>query len=225
MNIAGIAIIVILAIAFLIGFKRGFLSQIVGFLGGFVALIVAALLCKPVADLIIESTPWLNDLAAAIADGLNLPDTEIEAQNLTAALTDMALPAFLQESITSLAESINANTVNISLVVSQTLARYIIIFIAFIVLMIVVKLLSKLLKGVAEAIRKAHVIGLLDGLLGAVLGLISGAVIVYFLLFVINIIPIAELDVVRQEIASSEVAKFFSENNLVGLVISLIAAI
>ena len=223
--IVSIAIIVIIAVFMIIGFVRGFMKQVLGFVGGLAALIAAILLCRPVANIIFGNTTWMEALAAKIADVFNLPDTEVEAQNLTAALSEMNYPEFMQASMVKMGESMNEATVNLSIVISQTIARFLIIAICCIVLFILFLILIKLVKGLATLLSKLPVIGLLDKILGVVLGLVFGLITVNVLLFLCSIIPFDFLEPVRVAINASGVAAFFLRFNLIALVLTWIAMI
>ncbi len=223
--IVSIVIFVLLGVFLIIGYVKGFLNQLLGFVGGFVALIIALLLCRPIANIVFSNTNWMDALALKIADVFHLPDTNVEAQNLTAALTEMNYPAFMQTSIVKLAESMNEATVNLSIVISQTIARFIIIAICFVVIFIGLRLLVLLLKGLAKVFTKLPIVGPVDKVLGMVLGLIKGLVALYTILFLISIIPFGFLEPVRAAIAASAVATFFTKFNLIAIVLAWIAMI
>ena len=223
--IVSIAIIVIIAAFMIIGYVRGFMKQVLGFIGGLAALVVAIILCRPVANIIFANTNWMAGLASKIADVFNLPDTEVEAQNLTAALSEMNYPEFMQASMVKMGESMNEATVNLSIVISQTIARFVIIAICFVVLFIVLLIVIKLIKGIANLLSKLPVVGLLDKILGVVLGLVFGLITVNLLLFLFSIIPFSFLEPVRDAINSSGVATFFLKFNLIAIILAWIAMI
>jgi len=217
-----IIIIVLLLLFLIIGFASGFFKQLVGVLGGMVALVAAFLLCKPAANLIFENTEWMPSLANVIADALHLPDTTVEAQNITSALIDVNVPGFIKTSVIDIAEKLNEATVNISVIVSQTIAKYIIIIACFFLILILVKILSKFLKGLANHIKNIPVIGIVDRILGLVLGLIRGVLLVYMLLFLIDLLPFSFLDTVKTAISSSGIANFMIQHNIFIMLFSLI---
>ena len=65
-------------------------------------------------------------------------------------------------------------------------------------------------------------IGFLNRLLGLALGVVKGAVFVCGLLYVLELVPIAQLDFLREEVAASPVATFLSKYNLFVWLTSLI---
>ena len=223
--IASAVILLIIAIFMIVGAVKGFLGQIFGFIGGLAALILAIILCRPVANIIFSNTTWMDGLALKIADVFNLPDTEVEAQNLTAALTEMNYPGFMQDSIVKLAESMNEATVNLSIVISQTIAKFIIIALCFIALFILIRLGVLLLKGLSKALTQLPVIGTVDKILGLVLGFLKGLLLVYVLMFLLSIIPLEFLDVARTAVAESPVATFFAKYNLLAMLLAWLATI
>ena len=219
-----VIIIAFLLICVIYGFIRGCLTQVVSLLGGIAALILAVLLCRPLAEFIIKNTDWLNGLAARVAETLHLPDTEVEAAELTAALTELTLPSFVKSSVEQLVERLNLATVNISVVVSETIAKYIIIIICFLVIWLLVKIVSKVLKKIAKSLKKTRLIGPVDRTLGSVVALFRGLLLIYLLLFVINLLPFEFLLSVKDAIAASAVAGFLTKYNLFIIIVAPLIA-
>ena len=219
-----IIIIAFLALCIVYGLIRGCFSQIVALLGGFAALILAFVFCKPLAELVIKNTNWLTSLAAKVADTLHLPDTEVEAQEITAALSDLSLPVFVKSSVQELVEKLNVATVNVGQVVSQTIARYIIIDLAFVLIWLLVKIASKVLKKIAKGLKKTRLIGPIDRVLGSLIALLRGLILLYILLFLLNLLPFEFLNAARDAVAISAVAGFLTKYNLFIIIIAPLIA-
>ncbi|MBP5372928.1 MAG: CvpA family protein [Clostridia bacterium] len=211
--IADIVIIAILLIFFIVGMVKGFLKQALGLVGTLAAFIIAFYFCRQLADFIIANTTFKAQLAAGIADFLGLPDTMVEAENATAALADTNLPAFIISAIDTYIQDLNETTVNISVVVSEALSEYIIVFASFIVIFIGVKIASLLLRLLTSMVKKIKAVKFVDKLIGAAVGLVQGLLIVYTLLYLVDILTFDFMVPVQEAVANSQLATYLSEYN------------
>ena len=210
---ADIAIIVILVIFLIIGIAKGFLKQVLGLVGTVLALILAFSFCKQLADVIITNTSLKAAIAPGIAEFLGLPETLVDAETATETLRQANIPEFMIASISEYIAQLNESTVNLSKIVSEAIAGYIIVFLSFVAIFIGVKLVSLILKGFSKLLTKIQVIKFVDRLLGSVLGLVKGLLVVYTLLYLIDIMTFSFMEVVHEAVNASYIADFLSNYN------------
>lgn len=225
--IADIVIIVILLIFLIVGISKGFMKQVFGLIGTIAAIIIAVLLCRSLADFVISHTSLKATIAPAIAGFLGLPEALVDAETASASLQESGMPGFLIEALQNYMAQLNETTFNLSVIVSEALAEYLIVFICFIVIFIGVKLLTLILKGIAAMLQKITLIKIIDKIAGAAVGLFKGLLIVYSLLYLINLLSFDFMAVIQQTINESVLANFLSKYNpfilLLAPIITLIA--
>ena len=211
--IADIVIIVFLIIFLIVGIAKGFMKQILGLIGTIVAIVIAFTFCKNLANLVISHSPIKQMLSQWIAGFLGLPDELVDAETAIAQMQANGMPEFFITAVQNYIEQLNQTTVNLSVVVSDTLAQYIIVFVAFILIFIAVKLGTLILKGIAKLLKKVPVVNLFDRIAGAVIGLIKGLLIVYILLYVIDLLQFDFMAIIKQNISESFFANFLKQYN------------
>jgi len=104
-----------------------------------------------------------------------------------------------------------------SLVSSDTIFKAIV----FIVLVIAASILVKLLKAFANALNNISLINFVDKLLGVALGAVFGVIAVYVIFYILSLLAgVNFLAPVFTDLASSTLAKFFFENNLIFILVN-----
>ena len=210
----------ILLIYGIIGLIKGFFKELTGFIATTVSFIVAAIFCVKLATLIIEKTTWDDSLASLIAG--NFPNDQVALADLPTALSSLNIPFFLTTPVIDYAASLNTDPVVVSEVIGGTAAKYIMIAACFIAIVLAVKIICFILNAVFKMLTAVPGVGFLNRLLGLALGIVKGAVFVCGVLYVLELVPIAQLDFLREEVAASPVAAFLSKYNLFVWLTSLI---
>ena len=102
-----IIVLVILIIFLIVGANKGFMRQLLGFLGVFGALVLTVLLCDKVAKLVTENVPQLYETVKGWATSLfKLDGLEgLTGEELKTAIASSGIPSFLQDSIALSARS------------------------------------------------------------------------------------------------------------------------
>lgn len=226
-SIAGVTISVdiviwaILLIYGIIGIVKGFVKELLGFVGTTVSFVVAAIFCVNIANFIMGKTTWDESLCSLIAS--NFPNDEVALSDLPSKITELNIPSFLSTPIVDYAASLNTDPVVVSSVIGGTAAKYIMIAASFLAVVIAIKLACTIIGKIMKAIgRVLPTIKLVDRMLGLLLGAIKGAVFVCGILYMLELLPISQLDFLREEVASSAIASFLSKYNLFVWISSLI---
>ncbi|MEE1279422.1 MAG: CvpA family protein [Oscillospiraceae bacterium] len=183
------------------GSKDGFAKTVVGFLGFFIALVLAGLLCRPTANLAYtgfvqkpiestientirnytdefqESAPSAQQLLDGIEQALNeapkfLKDA-LKLEEKRQELSDKIVEVYTTD-ITAFSQEITETVVKPA-VISAISA------VAFVVLFIILSLVCALLAKSLKLVNKLPLLGSLNSLLGGVLGALKGVIIVIVL--------------------------------------------
>ena len=192
--------LILVAIVFLCvkgGSKNGFAKTVVGFLGIFVALILATILANPLAKLTYDKAiekPVHTAIAGVIEDHLAnatspIPDKE-EFTNVINEQIDK-LPAFIKNAVNFDENSedyhdlftlndLNAEAISQSICDTyvKPAANSVLTVVFFVILFIVLALVIKIVAKALKIVNKIPLLGGLNALLGGVAGLLKGAIIV-----------------------------------------------
>lgn len=198
--ILDIAVILLFILAIFIGYKRGFIKTILRLVGCILAIVLAFLLSRPIAEGVYDKflAPIVKEQIVA-----NVPsvDTETLKNELSSAFDQ--LPGFVvnalgnnvgtsDQIIDQLKESLTGDVQSIAATISDKVVRpvaaamlqMICFFILFILLMIVVIIVSCVINKVFHL----PVLKQMNGVLGAVAGAIEGVLWVFVALTVLQLI-------------------------------------
>lgn len=200
--ILDLAVLVILILTVVFGYRRGFLQTVVQLLGCVAAFVIALSISTPASKAIFDSfvaesaethlVESLNNatggsvsgkLDAVIAD-LPKPIGSLLQNNTQLQATIDELGTSMSSSVETMAESVVQAVIRPIVV---TLLQLLVFVLAFILLLLLAKLLTKLIKPVA----KLPVIRQVDGILGAMLGAVKGALFVCVLVSLVQLIAAA----------------------------------
>lgn len=181
-------IVLLVVIAVILGYKRGFISTAVQLAGYIFAFLIALSLSTTVAEFTYD-----RFIGEKITESVNTAFSENAGSTVSEKVDGMleTLPAFLQTALSENQEvqdalaNIENKTENTITAVTETiveqilrpvvvaLLRFVVFLILFLLLLLVVKLLSKLVK----PLTKLPLIRQVDGTLGIVLGAINGCIL------------------------------------------------
>ncbi len=180
------------------GKKDGFAKTLIGFLGFFIAIILAALLCKPIAnfaytslaqkpvenaietaiyaqaDSIQEKAPSVDEILTGIEDALeNAPEFLKNALALEEKREQLA--ARINEIYTADITALSQNAAEIIVKpIIVTAVSGVVFILLFFILMLICSLLAKSLK----LVNKIPLLGGVNALLGGLIGLLKGIIVV-----------------------------------------------
>ena len=139
----------------------------------------------------------------------------IVAAFFTGPVVAILQPSSIYTSITSFFTS-NFGFIS-ALVSSDTVFKAIV----FIALVIIASILVQLLKAFANALNNISLINFVDKLLGVALGTVFGVIAVYVIFYILSLLAgVNFLAPVFNSLASSTLAKFFFENNLIFILVN-----
>ncbi len=209
-----IVICILLLIYIIVGWKKGFLSQIISLVAGIASIIIAYCLCDDLLKLISTKfdalTPLTDKLTSLFAKNSVLA-AEFNPETFKSNLESLHVPEFIIKAVAKASEGIE--TTSLAAILAGVVAKYLLLIACFAVIFILCKIAFWILKKIAALFNKMVIIGTLDKILGLLLGAIKGLLLIYFVLFVINTLaPVSTW--LSQAIAESKVASFISKYNI-----------
>lgn len=191
--IIDVAIIAVLLIFSIIGFKKGLLKSVLSLFSWFVCILIAFFTAKYVAGWINGIYDFSGLIGNSISKSLN-KTSEFFAQsiNVYEASGKDALIKAIPNDINGLLQQLikvvftntkvdMSSTDSIGLVVGSSLGHICMVIISGILVFIVLKIIVKLLSKLFDNIERTKVLGGLNKILGLVLGLAKAAIIVIVL--------------------------------------------
>lgn len=235
-GIIDVAIVILVIIFLVIGWKKGFLEKVIDMASSIFGLVASILLAKPFSQVLDK---WIGEslqssidtyLATRIAEMGIEADNMVES-NLEAALEGMSLPNFMVEWIVESAPDAGSIVDALSpLILSLAL-----LVISFITLFFGSMIVFWLLKLLANGLTSIPIIREIDKILGLLFGFLKVALLVYILLFVLALvinIPainglIYEFLDVDMQLSTDQfrLSKYLYDNNLLKDVINIFVAI
>ena len=173
--------LIILIVALIVGYAKGFINQVLAIFGLFASLILGYLFCDNVSNFIVEKIPsvaekmrgFINNL---IGIDLTLANSE---EALITALEQSKIPAFLHKSLASIV--VNSN---FEVKLLDTLTNWSLNIISFISIVIISTILFKVIKFFANKFVSLPVLNTVNRVLGLALSGIKAIIIISVVLLV-----------------------------------------
>ncbi len=224
--IVDIAFLVILAIFLIVGLCKGFVKQIFGALSSVIALVAAYFLCAYLVKFLEQQFGLLTKLAEAIGSQIGTTGVAGEPASKEAiekAVSEFGLPAFIADY--AKAQLGTDTSLKIYQLFGNILGNLVLSAGCFIVLYIVFRLVLVLLCKLLQSVVKAPGLNALDRILGMLLSLVKGVLVLYVIIFVVDVIPVNEgfIATVKTAISESTVGSFLQNHNLFSMAMTWIA--
>ena len=210
--VVDLIVVAIILLNIFIGYKRGLTGSILKIASFIIAIILAAILYKPVASVVIENTQWDDNLKQSIVSMLNgqvQEDGKIneEDSNLSNELVnyinnslEQAKNDAKEQIVPTVAENITVTIVNAgSAIAIFIVARIILLIVAFIL----------------KFITELPILKQIDKTGGIIYGILAGLIFVWVILAIVSFISptIADTGLV-EAISKSSICGFMYNNNL-----------
>ena len=226
--IIDVAIVFILLLCIGLGYRRGLTDSLLKIVSFILALVIAFILFKPIANFVVDNTNWDENLEQAIrqmvveqeeqADGNNQAQTENINQNeeTNQNTQDANMSNIMLDYINEAVESAGTDAKNAILdATARNIAVTIINVGVLIALFFISRIVLIFVKGLASLITKLPVIKQFDKIGGIVYGLLEALIIIYVILAIISFIsPIIAQTGILEGINSSWLGKMFYHNNI-----------
>ena len=199
-----IIIAVVLLFVFL-GYKKGLTGSLIKLLSFIIAIVVAFVLYKPVANAVIENTVIDDNIRTTLRETLGVEDkTENTEENVPSTIMDN-----INKEIENATDEVKANVIDQTTITIVNIGSGIVIFLAVRVILVIISLFAKILTDLP-------VIKQVDKLGGLAYGAIEGIVIVYAVLAVISLTSVIWANnAVVTAIAKSSLGEMLYNNNII----------
>lgn len=201
--------LIIVAIVLLftfIGYKRGLVKIAFSLCTFVIALIIALILYKPIANLVINNTEFDENIESAIVDNI-LPEGVFATDEINLELDD------------NLYHSLLKNGTNTIQGVAETFSTKIIETIAFLFIFTLAKIALRFVTFFADLVAKLPILNQFNHLGGIIFGLLQGCLIVLVILALISLFaPMIDESIINNINNSMIGSKIYTNNILLNFI-------
>ena len=203
--IVDLIIIAVVLLFIFLGYKKGLTGSLIKLLSFIIAIVVAFVLYKPVANAVIENTVIDDNIRTTLRATLGVEDkTENTEENVPSTIMDN-----INQEIENATDEVKANVIDQTTITIVNIGSGIVIFLAVRVILVIISLFAKILTDLP-------VIKQVDKLGGLAYGAIEGIVIVYAVLAVISLTSVIWANnAVVTAIAKSSLGEMLYNNNII----------
>lgn len=203
--IVDLIIIAVVLLFIFLGYKKGLTGSLIKLLSFIIAIVVAFVLYKPVANAVIENTVIDDNIRTTLRATLGVEDkTENTKENVPSTIMDN-----INKEIENATDEVKANVIDHTTITIVNIGSGIVIFLAVRVILVIISLFAKILTDLP-------VIKQVDKLGGLAYGAIEGIVIVYAVLAVISLTSVIWANnAVVTAIAKSSLGEMLYNNNII----------
>lgn len=207
-------IVAIFAICIIIGYIKGLTGSLLKIVSFVLALVIAFVLFKPIANFVVDHTNWDESLEQAIKELLMEEKQSNKLEEVQK--QEQSMPDIMMNYINDAVEQAGTEAKN---AIIESTARNVAITIinggVLVSLFLVSRIILLLIKGLAELLTKLPVIKQIDKVGGVVYGLLEALVITYVAFAILSFISpmIAQTGIIKG-IQESYLGSVFYNNNL-----------
>lgn len=203
--IVDLIIIAVVLLFIFLGYKKGLTGSLIKLLSFIIAIVVAFVLYKPVANAVIENTVIDDNIRTTLSATLGVKDkTENTKENVPSTIMNN-----INKEIENATDEVKANVIDHTTITIVNIGSGIVIFLAVRVILVIISLFAKILTDLP-------VIKQVDKLGGLAYGAIEGIVIVYAVLAVISLTSVIWANnAVVTAIAKSSLGEMLYNNNII----------
>ena len=203
--IVDLIIIAVVLLFIFLGYKKGLTGSLIKLLSFIIAIVVAFVLYKPVANAVIENTVIDDNIRTTLRATLGVEDkTENTEENVPSTIMDN-----INKEIENATDEVKANVIDQTTITIVNIGSGIVIFLAVRVILVLISLFAKILTDLP-------VIKQVDKLGGLAYGTIEGIVIVYAVLAVISLTSVIWANnAVVTAISKSSLGEMLYNNNII----------
>ena len=216
--IADIVLVAILAIFAVVNISKGFFKQVIKLACAIVALLCAYLFCDDLINLLngkFNLTQLVGEKLLDVFSKSAAMLEELTEENLVAAISSLKLPEFINEfAINALSGVTEGLYDNIGHYLSTIVTNYALTGAAFLAIYIVARIILFIVAKLLEALVKLPIIRNIDKILGFILGLVKALLLIFIVLFVLDVLPLEQLQPIKTTISDSYLTSWLQKHNL-----------
>lgn len=206
--IVDLIIVAIILLCILVGYKKGLTGSLIKLVSFVVALVLAFMLYKPVANLVVENTQIDDTIKSAIVETLGAKQTENTEETTSTSILENINKNIEQATLEAreeIVETTAQETTKTIIYIGSGLA----IFIAARFALFIISLFAK-------GITSLPIIKQIDRVGGIAYGAVEGLVIVYIALVIISLISVVWVDnPITIAITKSTLGNMLYNNNII----------
>lgn len=190
----------IIALSAFIGYKQGLIKSAIKILSFFIAIAVALVLYKPVANIVIEKTTIDDKISNTIVENISLEEQNKDEESNVKNIIPDAIVKTTNGTINEMAQTLSTKIVEICVVL---------------ILYILVRIALRFISALADLVAKLPIIKQFNKLGGLIYGFVKGIFMVYVLLAILYLLsPLINKDTINK-IDGTTLTKFMYNNNLI----------
>lgn len=207
-------IIIIILLSTFLGYKKGLIGVAFKIISFVIAIIITLILCKPVANLIIENTSWDETIENTIYEKLSGTKIE-EGEKIDKEQTD--LPGVVVNYINDgIENTVKQAQENVSQMIAKNLTQSVIQILTMITIFVITRLLLLFAKVILEAVSELPVVKQFNEIGGILYGLLRGFIFIFILLAIASfVLPMINQTLVLDYIENSIITKFLYNHNII----------
>lgn len=212
--IADLIVIAILISCIYVGYKRGLTGSLIRILSFFIAICIAFMLFKPVSNIVIDNTKFVENIQTSIVQVFEDKEKE-NKENVdknSEEKKDSPIIKYISNEVEKATEEKKMEVVNNA---ATQISIKIINIIVFIALFIIARIALQFVKSLANLLTKLPIIKQCDKIGGVIYGIAEGLVILFISLALITFIStIVNRYEVLEIINKSYIASYLNNNNI-----------
>lgn len=211
--IVDLIIIAIVLLFIIVGYKKGLTGSLIKLLSFAIAVVLALILYKPVANTIIQRTQIDENLENAIITTFKSQENnQIKQEKKQSNMPDTIVNNINTQIDEATAEAKNAIVENTAMKTTKTIIN----IGSGILIYIIVRFILFIISIFAKQITKLPIIKQMDKTGGIIYGILEGMVIVYILLSIISLLSVIWNDnIIIQAITKSTIGDMLYNNNII----------
>lgn len=211
--IVDLIIIAIVLLFIIVGYKKGLTGSLIKLLSFAIAVVLALILYKPVANTIIQRTQIDENLEnAIITTFISQENNQIKQEKKQSNMPETIVNNINTQIDEATAEAKNAIVENTAMKTTKTIIN----IGSGILIYIIVRFILFIISIFAKQITKLPIIKQMDKTGGIIYGILEGMVIVYILLSIISLLSVIWNDnIIIQAITKSTIGDMLYNNNII----------
>ena len=192
-GIIDIVIVLMSIILIIVGYKKGFIKKAIGFIGILVAIIIAFMFCKQLANCFVGTDFMYNQIYESIYDKAISAFTLAngEEETIKQVLINMEMPEFFAGLFAKVIGE-QYDSIKIATSIALYFTDFLMTIICFFIIFVGVILLTLIFKLLATILRENAIIRFLDGILGIVFYLSVFFIILYIAFTIVRFMENAD---------------------------------
>lgn len=214
--VVDLIIVLVIGLSAFIGYKKGLTKCVLKLLTAVIALIVAVVVYKAVADFVIGNTTIDENIQLSLEKIMNNTENN-QSEDGKLIREDSGIPKPIVEYLNNnVDKNIEAKKEEAVTNVSRSAAIIIVNIACFILIYLLTKVLLKILVVLTDIVTKLPLIKQFNEVGGILYGLIEGVLVIFIIMTIISVFtPLTGAYEVANVILESHIGSFFYNNNII----------